>query len=328
MAIGTGHPRRPAAAYRAMDRTWALAAGLLEPAAEQVRIRSGRTILPGWLLRPRAAAGQPAARRPTVIFTGGADTQHIGAYVYGAAEAVALGYNALLVEGPGQGSLLHLRGTGLRPDWETVITPAVHYLQDRPDVDPRRIALIGWGLGGALAARAAAREPRLAALVLDPGVTHALATLRLPAPLVNLAESGIPGRRTRPGGHRAQAPGQRPFRRDQVRPPVRSPFSALVRELGRYSAAAWLPDIPRRRWSPSMRRTRSSRARAARRSSCCAVPAHCMSSAGRRASRCRRTAVTRSSSTGWAASSSPAAQSPHPGRTSPKYLLGPRIKCE
>ena len=192
VAIGTGQPRRQAAAYRAMDRNWALAAGLLEPAAEQVRIPAGRTSLPGWLLRCRAAAGQPAVRRPTVIFTGGADTQHIGLYVYGAAEAVALGYNALLVEGPGQGSLLYLRGMGLRPDWETVITPAVDYLQGRRDVDPRRIALVGCGLGGVLAARAAAREPRLAALVLDPGVTDARASLRLPAPLVELAESGHP----------------------------------------------------------------------------------------------------------------------------------------
>ena len=228
-----------------MDRNWALAAGLLEPAAEQVRIRSGRTILPGWLLRPRATAGQPAVRRPTVIFTGGTDTQHVGRYVYGAAEAVALGYNALLAEGPGQGSLLYLRGTGLRPDWETVITPAVDYLRDRPDVDPRRIALVGWGLGGALAARAAAREPRLAALVLDPGVTDALAALRLPAPLVDLAGSGHPWEADAAwAAIMPRLPASVRFAVTKAARPFRQPaFSALVQELARYSTAAWLPDI-------------------------------------------------------------------------------------
>ncbi len=245
VAIGAGHPRRQAAGYRAMNRNWALAAGLLEPAAEQVRIRSGRTVLPGWLLRPPGTAGQSPVRRPTVIFTGGANTHHVGLYVYGAAEALALGYNALLVDGPGQGSLLYLRGTGLRPDWETVITPVVDYLQDRRDVDPRRIALVGQGLGGALAARAAAREHRLAALVLDPGVTDVLSTLRLPAPLVELAGSGHPGEADAawevimprlPASVRfAVTKAGHPFRQ--------SAFSALVRELARYSTVAWLPDI-------------------------------------------------------------------------------------
>jgi pimeloyl-ACP methyl ester carboxylesterase len=109
--------------------------------------------------------------------------------VYGAAEAVALGYNALLFEGPGQGSMLHLRGIGFRPDWEAVITPVVDYLVGRPDVDPGRIALVGWSQGGALAARAAAFEHRLAALVLDPGVSDFMAVFHLPEELVRLART-------------------------------------------------------------------------------------------------------------------------------------------
>ena len=64
--------------------------------------------MPGWLLRPPGAA--PGARRPTVIFNNGHDAQLIGLYVYGAAEAVALGYNALLFEGPGQGAMPVRRG--------------------------------------------------------------------------------------------------------------------------------------------------------------------------------------------------------------------------
>jgi hypothetical protein len=245
VALGTGHPRWQAAAYRAMDANWALAAGLLEPAAEPVRIRSGRNLLPGWLLRPRAAAGRPAARPPAVIFTDGGDAQHAGLYVAGAAEALSLGYCALLLEGPGQGSLLYLRGTGLRPDWESVITPAVDFLAGRGGADPGRIALIGTGLGGALAARAAAHEHRLAALVLDPGVTDALAALRLPAPLAGLALSGHPGEADAAWAEIApRLPASVRFRVAKAGYPFRQPcFSALVAELGHYRTEAYLPLI-------------------------------------------------------------------------------------
>jgi len=242
VAIGTSHPGRQAAAYRAMNDAWVRAAGLLEPAAEPVQIRYGRTSMPGWLLRP---PGAPAGRRrPTIIFNNGNDAQNIGLYVYGAAEAAALGYNALLFEGPGQGSMLFLRGLGFRPDWEAVITPVVDYLVSRPDVDPGRIALVGWSQGGALAARAAAFEHRLAAVVLDPGVSDFMTAFHLPADLVRLAQ-------TKPGeADRAWAkifprlPASVRFSFTKTTYPFRQPtFSALVRELGQYGTAAYLPKI-------------------------------------------------------------------------------------
>jgi dienelactone hydrolase len=99
----------------------------------------------------------------------GNDAQNIDLYVFGGAAALERGYNALIFEGPGQGSVFFLRGTPFRPDWEKVITPVVNFLGRRPDVDPGRIAVIGWSQGGELVARAAAFERRLAAAVLDPG---------------------------------------------------------------------------------------------------------------------------------------------------------------
>jgi hypothetical protein len=244
-ALATSRPRRQAAAYRAMNDNWAQAARLLEPAGEPVRIPYGRTTMPGWLLRPPGAGPRAAARRPTIIFNNGNGTQNISLYVYGAAEALALGYNALIFEGPGQGSMLFLRGIPLRPDWEAVITPVVDYLRSRPDVDAGRIALVGWGQGGALAARAAAFEHRLAALVLDPGVVDYMSVFRLPQELVDLALTGGPAEADAIwAGIFPKLPASVRFGFTKASDPFRQPtFTALVRALVQYGTAAYLPKI-------------------------------------------------------------------------------------
>jgi len=50
------------------------------------------------------------------------------------------------------------------------VTPVVDHVLTRPEVDARRIGLIGASMGGYLAVRAAAYEPRVAATVADDGV--------------------------------------------------------------------------------------------------------------------------------------------------------------
>ena len=57
----------------------------------------------------------------------------------------------------------------MRPDWENVVTPVMDYTLSRPEVDPGRVALIGWSFGGYLAPRAASGEHRLVACIADPG---------------------------------------------------------------------------------------------------------------------------------------------------------------
>lgn len=86
--------------------------------------------------------------------------------------------------------MLFERGIPFRPDWEAVVTPIVDYLLTRADVDPARIAISGWSMGGELVARAAAFEHRLAAVVLDPGVTDVLASWPLPKALIELVNAG------------------------------------------------------------------------------------------------------------------------------------------
>src|SRR5690606_34076664 len=88
------------------------------------------------------------------------------------------GWNVLTFDGPGQGRVLIKQGLPLRADWQSVVSRVIDEVIDRPDVDASRIALAGWSFGGFLAARAAAAEPRIAALIVDPGMWDLLASMR------------------------------------------------------------------------------------------------------------------------------------------------------
>jgi hypothetical protein len=184
--LGTKKPEREEATYRAMNDWWSRAAGLFTPAFEPVAIPYEGTTMPGWLLKPDASA----APRPTVILNNGSDGQIIDLYAFGGAAALERGYNALIYEGPGQGSMLFERKIPFRPDWEKVVTPVVDFLRARPDVDPERIAITGWSMCGELVPRAAAFEHRLAAVVADPGVTSVIAAWGLPQVLLRLVRQG------------------------------------------------------------------------------------------------------------------------------------------
>ena len=150
------------------------AAPLFTPEVEPVEIPFEGTTLPGYFCRVDDA-DEP---RPTVIGTNGYDSTIQEGYFAHAAAALRRGYNCLLFDGPGQGRALIKQGLHLRPDWENVVTPVVDYALSRPDVDPDRLALVGWSLGGYLASRAASGEPRIKALIADPGQWDMLDALK------------------------------------------------------------------------------------------------------------------------------------------------------
>ena len=164
--LGTRQRAHEANVYARMQYNWSHAAMLFDPPFQPVRIPYGKTWLPGYFL---SCSSKPAPA-PTVIINNGSDAQNIDLYVYGGAAALERGYNALIFEGPGQGSMLFERQIPYRPAWQDVITPIVDWLVTRPDVDPDRIALTGWSMCGCSVIQAAAYEHRLAAVVADPGV--------------------------------------------------------------------------------------------------------------------------------------------------------------
>ena len=129
--------------------------------------------------------------RPTLIYHGGYDSLLEEAYFAAGAAATRRGYNCIAFDGPGQGSVLRSQRLTFRPDCETVVGAVIDDALHRPEVDPDRTILMGTSLGGYLAARAAAFEHRLAALVLHEAIFDAMSGLRaLPPDLLQMANMG------------------------------------------------------------------------------------------------------------------------------------------
>jgi dipeptidyl aminopeptidase/acylaminoacyl peptidase len=127
--------------------------------------------LPGYFV---PAQGCETAVRPLIIFNNGYDATVTDMYFASAVAASRRGYHSLLFDGPGQGAVLYEDQVPLRPDWDKVVAAVVDFAVEQPLVDPGKIALSGWSLGGYLAPRAASGEHRIAALspILEPGASR------------------------------------------------------------------------------------------------------------------------------------------------------------
>jgi pimeloyl-ACP methyl ester carboxylesterase len=146
--------------------TFLTAMGLFDFTAEKVAIPYEDTTLPGVLY----LVDDSGAPRPTVVYNSGYDSTLEESYFAIAAAALARGYNVLAFDGPGQGAAVRELRMVFRPDWEAVVTPVIDFALTRPEIEPGRIALFGYSLGGFLVARAAAFDHRIAALILDDGI--------------------------------------------------------------------------------------------------------------------------------------------------------------
>lgn len=184
--LGTASPDAEQDVYVTMNDQFTKAAQLMGEGWEQVSIPYEGSTLPGWFLKAETGSGP----RPTIILNNGSDGQNVDLWSYGGQAAIERGYNALIFEGPGQGSQLFVKQTPFRYDWEKVITPVVDLLVARPDVAKDKIGIIGWSMGGYMVSRAAAFEKRLAAVVADPGAVNLYDAF--PDFLHQVAEAGSP----------------------------------------------------------------------------------------------------------------------------------------
>ncbi|ABD25161.1 conserved hypothetical protein [Novosphingobium aromaticivorans DSM 12444] len=154
---GHGAPGRKesyAKARDAFDKSTAL--GKIN--RERVEIPLGKGTMPA--LYTRAPGNGP---HPVVVYCNGLDSCKELLYWSRLPEALARrGISTICVDQPGSGEALRLQDLPVDPHSENWASKAVDWLEQQPDVDPKRIGMTGISLGGHFAPRAVAYEPRFA----------------------------------------------------------------------------------------------------------------------------------------------------------------------
>lgn len=150
------------AGHRKRVECYGKALGTLDPPGERVEIPLEGITIPGYLRKPRGVS-----RPPVVLFLSGLDSakeEHATFEIF----FLRRGLATLAIDGPGQGETWYRMK--MRVDFEVAATAAIDWLRTRPDVDGARVGVCGVSLGGYLAPRCAAFEPRLRAVASCGGL--------------------------------------------------------------------------------------------------------------------------------------------------------------
>ena len=115
--------------------------------------------------------GEGEGPRPCMVFCNGLDSVKEMIYLSVRDTFAVRGISVLMVDQPGVGEALRLKGLAAIPDSERWAGAAIDYLEMRADVDPERIGMMGWSLGGYYAPRAACYEKRFK-LCVSWGANH------------------------------------------------------------------------------------------------------------------------------------------------------------
>jgi dienelactone hydrolase len=129
------------------------------PEIEFVEVPYQGITLPA-LFKPAQGANGPA---PTIVIVNGMDNAKEMSIFFAGLEFSRRGFNALCMDGPGQGETMRIRGVHSRYDYEVPGGAAYDYLAGRRDVDPKRVCIMGYSFGGYYSSRIAAFEKSYAA---------------------------------------------------------------------------------------------------------------------------------------------------------------------
>jgi dienelactone hydrolase len=146
--------------YRKALRCYQGAMQRLYPEIERVEVPYENTSLPAYFVK-----GRGDARRPTVVLFDGMDNAKEMSVIFAGLDLAKRGINVLAIDGPGQSEPLRLRNIHSRHDYEAAGIPAYDYVASRAEVDPKRVAVMGYSFGGYHAPRVAAFDKRYAACV-------------------------------------------------------------------------------------------------------------------------------------------------------------------
>ena len=147
------------AMYHKAMRCYLGALERLYPEIEKVDVPYENTSLPAYFLPAKGARG-PA---PTVVLFDGMDNCKEMSVIFAGLDFSKRGINTLAIDGPGQAEALRLRKIHSRPDYEVAGAAAYDYVASRPEVDGKRVAVMGYSFGGYHAPRIAGMDKRYAA---------------------------------------------------------------------------------------------------------------------------------------------------------------------
>jgi pimeloyl-ACP methyl ester carboxylesterase len=131
------------------------------PNVERVEVPYEGKTLPALFMKAPGVTG----RAPTMVAFDGLDNCKEMSVLFNGLEFAARGWHTLAIDGPGQGESLRLRDIRTRPDYEVAGTAAYQYAAARSEVDPKRVAVMGYSFGGYYAPRIVAFEKRYCACV-------------------------------------------------------------------------------------------------------------------------------------------------------------------
>ena len=137
--------------------------GLLRryPNIEKVEVPYEGKTLPALFMKAPGVSD----RAPTVVLFDGLDNCKEMSVLFAGLEFAKRGMHTLAIDGPGQGESMRLRNINTRYDYEVAGTAAYNYVAERPEVDAKRVTVMGYSFGGYYAPRIVAFEKRYAACV-------------------------------------------------------------------------------------------------------------------------------------------------------------------
>ncbi len=149
------------AAHRDKVACYAQATRWMHPRVERLDIPFEDIALPAFFRMPASNAPHPC-----VILVCGLDSVKEQEYHW-EEQLLHRGIATVSFDGPGQGETWYRMK--MRADYDAAVSAVIDYLARRKEIDPKRIGLLGHSMGGHFAARAAARDGRIAAGALIAG---------------------------------------------------------------------------------------------------------------------------------------------------------------
>ena len=151
-------PRKIRALRASASSLYARSLQVLRPAVRRIEAPWRTGHLPGYLALPENVPGPV----PLVVLLNGTSTSKEETLTWGGA-FLEQGLAVLALDWPGSGeSSLHVAPT---PDCDDFMEGVVNVMSSEPAIDATRLGLVGFSLGGAVAALAAASDRRVGAIV-------------------------------------------------------------------------------------------------------------------------------------------------------------------